>query len=160
TVPLSMLGTSHADTQLADTADRPGTPDESTAWNLTDISGRIELSGYTMSGDLKGRLDGVPCRLKGRLLEVQRPLEDIGLDLTTNVEGLQLPEGEARRRVAESSAVPRELRDFLWRYDPYGAMDIDVRLERPAGRRIPARILGTVSAQLRQGRFALFPYPV
>lgn len=152
-LPYSMLGSGHSES--AAEARQRGVP----LIQLTGIKGGVTVSDASIDVALAGRLNDVPCELKGRLAEYSESLEKVGLDLEFSLTGLMMPEGEARARLLADESTPFEIRDFLLQYDPYGPLDMRGKLVRRAGGG-DLEFIGDLVARCRVARFREFPYPI
>jgi len=152
-VPLTILGSAGASGGRSATA---GT-EVVAAW-FDDINGRIELVGNDVSFDLSGRLNNAPCRVKGAVRSIDRPLDHVGLDIEIRTDGLEMPEGAARESLETSDSVPEGLRDFLRFYDPHGRMDLEGKLTRSDGDAGGTLFVGVLRPLAIEAAYYYFPY--
>lgn len=141
--------------------DPPGAlPKDSLA--MTEMNGRMTVRGDILEVELIGRLNGSPCRVDGRIDHIRddAELRDYGLDLHLAFDRFIMPEGGNREDLLNDLRVPEDLREFICRYDPHGAFDIECYVVRPAFHGPGRSFRGVIRPQGGDGSFHKFPYRV
>jgi len=129
---------------------------------MTEMNGRMTVRGNALQVELTGRLNGAPCRVDGQIDHIQddAELRDYGLDLHLAFDRFIMPEGGNREDLLNDIRVPEDLREFICRYDPHGAFDIECYVVRPAFHGPGRSFRGVIRPQGGDGSFHKFPYRV
>jgi len=129
---------------------------------MTEMNGRMTVRGDVLEFEMIGRLNGAPCRVDGRIDHIQddAELRDYGLDLHLAFDRFIMPEGGNREDLLNDLRVPEDLREFICRYDPHGAFDIECYVVRPAFHGPGRSFRGVIRPQGGDGSFHKFPYRV
>ena len=129
---------------------------------MTEMNGRMTVRGDVLEFELIGRLNGSPCRVDGKIDHIQddAELRDYGLDLHLAFDRFIMPEGGNREDLLNDLRVPEDLREFICRYDPHGAFDIECYVVRPAFHGPGRSFRGVIRPQGGNGSFHKFPYLV
>ncbi len=129
---------------------------------MTEMNGRMTVRGDVLEVELIGRLNGSPCRVDGKIDHIQddAELRDYGLDLHLAFDRFIMPEGGNREDLLNDLRVPEDLREFICRYDPHGAFDIECYVVRPAFHGPGRSFRGVIRPQGGNGSFHKFPYLV
>jgi len=129
---------------------------------MTEMNGRMTVRGEILELEVTGRLNGSPCRIDGRVDHIQddAELRDYGLDLHLAFDRFIMPEGGNREDLLNDVRVPEDLREFICRYDPHGAFDIECYVVRPAFHGPGRSFRGLIRPQGGDGSFHKFPYRV
>ncbi len=157
-VPLSLLGSSHTERPPSHSMTPPAAGDDPRIFTMNLKSGELHLEGSTLElRNFRGSLDGAECRVEGMVREIDRSLDQIGLDLQVSVNRLRMPEGDVRRRMLAADA-PLVAREFLHLLDPVGPLSFEGRIFRPAGPDGETRVDGWLDAYGVSARHLTFPY--
>ena len=151
-VPLSMLSSPGAAVAV-EAAEEEGL-------RLTGISGRFDLRGNRLDLDITGLVNGARCIVSGSLDGVDRPVNQIGVNLHVVAEAVSAPEGRLRDRLEQDERLPWSLRQFFRDYDPRGPFGCDLYVRRPAGGAGPLSVVGVLEPQDASASHRLFPYRV
>src|SRR5205814_564411 len=93
---------------------------EPTVATLNDAVGRLSLRHGKLDVDVSGLFNGASCTVKGTLSSVERPLAQMGIDVSIRGGRVPTPEGPARERIVTDQDVPEAIKSFLVDYDPHG----------------------------------------
>lgn len=159
-IPLSMLrsGDGRERAAVAALAAPDADDPDEVAVAMNDVHGTINLQGDKLDLDIAGRVNGAPCRVRGRVTgSADRP-DEMGIDLHIRAERMAAPEGKLRRRLLEAALVPETPRMILADYDPHGDFDISMRIRRPEGPGQIARSSGYFAPLGASAAFSGFPY--
>lgn len=149
-VPMSLLGDGGLGADAAGSA-------MSSALEMSDVEGIVNLSGDRLSVDISGRINGAKCRVTGHFADTTAGFEDAPFDLTLNGRAVPAPEGTLREYLVKADRVPETLQAILRDYDPHGAFDVDLHAVRIA-RGASTEITGSFSPGGARGRCVWFPY--
>lgn len=129
---------------------------------MTEMNGRMIVRGDVLEFELIGLLNGSPCRVDGKIDHIQddAQLRDYGLDLHLAFDRFIMPEGGNREDLINDLRVPEDLREFICRYDPHGAFDIECYVVRPAFHGPGRSFRGVIRPRGGDGSFHKFPYLV
>jgi len=151
-------------TLLQHSTSQPGAATQPTEdpLSFTDLSGRMVLRDDNLDVELMGRLNGAPCRVEGRIDHIKQGVElrDLGLDLRLTFDRFIMPEGDVRETLLDDPRIHEDLRDFLCKYDPHGAYDIECHLVRPAFHGPGRSFHGVIRSRGGFGSYYKFPYLV
>lgn len=145
--------------------DEKARPAEDRHVRLEQVGGTITLADQEATADLQGKFHDRPVSLKGRLrlpTDAAQGFDGIGFDLEIKADAVQMPRDderavdEAERRFVRSwPSVDRFVRDF----DGIGAMDLTVKLRKPAGPDGEVEFIeGEFAFRNSSARYIFFPY--
>jgi len=157
-IPLAMLRSAPLrETSPAAPATHAG---QECAVTMTNVRGRLDLRGDQLAVDVSGLVNGALCAVRGVLTAVDRPVDEIGMDLNIRGGGVEAPQAELRARLLEDPTMPQALRFVLHEYDPRGPFDLDLHLSRSAGPAHGVLVRGSIRPVSAKGRQIDFPYEV
>ncbi len=151
-MPLSMLSSPAAEVAVEE--------EEEEGVRLTGISGRFDLRGNHLDLDITGLVNGARCIVSGSLDGVDRPVNQIGVNLHVVATAVPAPEGKLRERLEHDERLPWSLRQFFHDYDPRGPFGCDLYVRRPAGGAGQLSVVGVLEPQDASASHRLFPYRV
>ncbi|MCZ6681913.1 MAG: AsmA-like C-terminal domain-containing protein [Planctomycetota bacterium] len=155
-IPLSMIrsGTS----SLADMDLEGASPDKCVA--MTDINGKMRLSGTRLHVDITGIVNGSNCMFSGWFDHIDKDPAQMGIDLRIRSEMLPMPLDALRQEILADERMPAGLRGFLHDYDPIGQFDIEGRVVRAADSPRGPSFVGTLRPRGAEASYHSFPFRI
>lgn len=126
---------------------------------LREVAGRIVFEPAQVQVDIRGRLNGEPVRVWGRVTGYNGPLRAMGYDLQIDVHRFKIPDSRDEYAVRQIGLLgPRVLKIYRDFEPTAGWASFRGRISKPEGETASAKVRGTLKIEEGSGAFDEFPY--